>query len=125
MKALAKIIIEKGGIGALRKLSVDELREILLSVEGVGKETSDAIILFAFHKPSFPASRYVRTVLSRLGVIKGGESYGEIRDIVLRNMGNNVYELKLLYAGLTSVGRIVCKKNTECNKCILKGICQI
>ena len=124
IKALAKTIIEKGGIGALRKLSVDELGEILLSVEGVGEETADVIILFAFHKPSFPASKYVRTVLSRLGVIEGSESYGEIRDIVLRNIGNNVYELKLLYAGLTSVGRIVCKKNPECGKCILKENCE-
>jgi len=124
IKALAKTIIEKGGIDALRKLSVNKLREILLSVEGIGEETADAIILFAFHKPSFPASKYVRTVLSRLGVIEGGESYGEIRDIVLKNIGNNIYELKLLYAGLTSVGRTVCKKNPECSKCILKEICE-
>ena len=125
IKALAKTIVEKGGIGALRKFSVNELRKTLLSVEGVGEETADAIILFAFHKPSFPASKYVRTVLSRLGIIKGNESYSEVRNIVLKNLGNNIYELKLLYAGLTSIGRTVCKKNPKCSKCILKHICKL
>ncbi len=124
IKALAKTIVEKGGINSLRELNVDELRRMLLSVKGIGEETADAIILFAFHKPSFPASKYVKTVLSRLGIIEGSESYGEIRDIVLKNIGNNIYELKLLYAGLTSIGRTVCKKNPECGKCILKEICE-
>jgi len=124
LKALAKTIVEKGGIDALRKLTVNELRKLLLSVEGIGNETADAIILFTFHKPTFPASKYVRTVLSRLRIIKGNESYDEIRNIMLKNLGNNIYELKLFYAGLTSVGRAVCKKNPECSKCILKDICR-
>jgi len=123
LKGLAKKIIEYGGLGSLRKLSVKDLRNYILSVEGVGRETADAIILFAFNKPSFPASKYVRAVLSKMGIIEGNEDYETIREIIMRKIGNNIYELKLLYAGLTSVGRLVCKRKPKCNKCPLRNIC--
>ncbi len=125
LKDLARKIVEYGGLDSLRKLGVKELRNYLLSIEGVGRETADAIILFAFNKPSFPASKYVREVLSKIGVIKGNEDYETLRKIVLREIGNNIYELKLLYAGLTSIGRLVCKKKPKCNKCPLKEVCTV
>ena len=125
LRGLAKKIIEYGGLDSLRKLGVKDLRNYLLSIEGIGKETADAIILFAFNKPSFPASKYVKTVFSKIGIIKGNEDYETIREIIMREIGNNIYELKLLYAGLTSVGRLVCKKKPKCNKCPLKEVCTV
>lgn len=37
-----------------------ELRNELLSVKGIGKETADSIILYAFHKPIFVIDAYTR-----------------------------------------------------------------
>ncbi|MDD5022923.1 MAG: endonuclease, partial [Candidatus ainarchaeum sp.] len=43
-----------------KKLSIEKLREELLSVKGVGKETADSIILYAFNKPIFVIDAYTK-----------------------------------------------------------------
>ncbi|TRM85992.1 DNA endonuclease III, partial [Sulfolobus sp. A20-N-G8] len=60
LKYLAKITID---LGSLEKLYD---RDILLSIDGVGEETADSILLFAGHKLHFPPSEYGKRVLSRL-----------------------------------------------------------
>ncbi len=54
-------------------------REALLSEWGIGAETADSILLYAFHKPVFVVDAYTRRVLSRIGLIKGSESYEDIQ----------------------------------------------
>lgn len=62
LKIISEIILEKG-------LERFYDRDLLLSIEGIGEETADSILLFITHKPYFPSSEYGRRVLSRvLGV---------------------------------------------------------
>ena len=41
-------------------MPIADLRAELLSVKGIGKETADSIILYAFHKPIFVIDAYTR-----------------------------------------------------------------
>ena len=50
-------------------------REALLAVWGIGRETADSILLYAFQKPVFVVDAYTRRILSRVGLIDGSESY--------------------------------------------------
>jgi len=45
----------------------EELRDELLAVKGVGAETADVILVYAFHLPSFVIDAYTRRFLTRLG----------------------------------------------------------
>ena len=124
LKTLAEVLAKRGCLDSLRTLNTEKIREILLAIEGVGEETADAITLFTLHKPTFPVSKYVRTVLTRLGIIEGNESYDKIRRMILEELNSNVNDLKLLYAGLTTVGRLFCRKKPKCDVCILRRTCK-
>ncbi|MBR9676487.1 endonuclease III domain-containing protein, partial [Candidatus Woesearchaeota archaeon] len=50
IKNLAKFIIENP-IKKLEKIETKKLRDVLLSINGVGEETADSIILYALNKP--------------------------------------------------------------------------
>jgi len=52
---------------------VVEARTRLLSLNGVGKETADSILLFAGGRPKFVAAAYVSRVFSRTGVLDSQE----------------------------------------------------
>jgi len=48
----------------------------LLSCWGIGPETADSILLYAFHVPSFVVDAYTRRLLSRTGIIEDDRQDG-------------------------------------------------
>ncbi len=75
LKALLPLVSGKGVLSSKRIPA----REELLCVWGVGEETADSILLYAFKKPVFVVDAYTRRLLHRLGLIEGGEKYEEIQ----------------------------------------------
>ena len=57
------------------------LREQLLSLNGVGPETADSILLYAGNHPSFVVDAYTRRVLERHGLVTPDAAYDEIREL--------------------------------------------
>ncbi|MEK7480931.1 MAG: endonuclease [Patescibacteria group bacterium] len=55
-----------GGIAAMKKAALPRLRTELLSLNGVGPETADSILLYAFDKPIFVIDEYTRRFLEQL-----------------------------------------------------------
>lgn len=45
----------------------DDLRKELLEIKGIGAETADVLLVYAFHRASFIIDAYTRRFLSRLG----------------------------------------------------------
>ena len=70
LKNFCRWYVEAGGFNALSKLDTDTLRDSLLSVNGVGPETADDILLYAFDRPVFVIDAYTRRLFSRLGLIQ-------------------------------------------------------
>jgi endonuclease-3 related protein len=56
-------------------------RDELLSLWGIGPETADSILLYAFGKPFFVVDAYTKRLLTRLRHISGKESYDDIQKI--------------------------------------------
>jgi endonuclease-3 related protein len=54
-------------------------RTELLAAWGIGPETADSILLYAFHTPVFVVDAYTRRILSRIGLVDGSESYDVIQ----------------------------------------------
>lgn len=79
LKALCLWLKSSGGRERLAGLSTEELRSALLSVHGVGPETADDILLYAFGRPVFVIDAYTRRLLKNLNLIHGSENYEQLR----------------------------------------------
>lgn len=73
------------------------LREELLSVKGVGKETADSIILYAFNKPIFVIDKYTRNFCATHSLFFGKE-YDEYRAFFETNLPRDVEVYKEYHA---------------------------
>lgn len=98
-------------------------RDELLSVRGIGPETADSILLYAFDKPVFVVDNYTRRIFTRLGVLRGKESYSQIQSIFKRVV-KDIETMKEYHALLVEHAKNVCKKRQpKCDVCILKDLC--
>ncbi len=76
--------IDKKYSGSLDELfaePTDRLREELLSLNGVGPETADSILLYAGNHPVFVVDAYTRRILDRHGILPAKTDYEEIREL--------------------------------------------
>lgn len=112
-----------GGYKALHRLPTDELRTALLSVNGVGKETADDILLYAFERPVFVIDAYTRRILSRMALIQGDEPYDELRHAVEQALGHDVQLFNEFHALIVCHGKDICRSRPLCGECSLESIC--
>src|SRR5687768_17512647 len=68
-----------GRVEAMAAREPRALREELLAVPGIGRETADSIALYAASLPLFVIDAYTRRVFTRLGLIAGDESYDDLQ----------------------------------------------
>jgi endonuclease-3 related protein len=99
-------------------------REGLLDLPGIGPETADSIMLYAFGKPYFVVDAYTRRIFSRVGVIDGGSSYEEIRGMFEANLQRRVSLYREYHALIVEHGKRSCKRNPLCETCIINGFCE-
>jgi len=99
-------------------------RKELLSVKGLGDETTDSILLYWFEEPYFVIDSYTFRILERLGLYKNG-SYLELQRVFMNNIPNNIQLYKEYRALLVAHAKRHCKKsNPICNSCPLGDRCE-
>jgi len=69
-----------GSLDQLFAQPTDKLREELLSLNGVGPETADSILLYAGNHPVFVVDAYTRRILDRHGILPEKTDYENIRE---------------------------------------------
>jgi endonuclease-3 related protein len=69
-----------GSLDPLFAQPTDQLREELLSLNGVGPETADSILLYAGNHPVFVVDAYTRRILDRHGILPEKTDYENIRE---------------------------------------------
>lgn len=110
-------------IEEMKEMEIEEIRQWLLSIKGIGKETADSIILYALNKPVFVVDAYTRRILKRHNLINGDEDYEIIRKIFEDNLPKDQKIYNEYHALLVKVGKDYCfKNNPYCEKCPLKII---
>jgi endonuclease III related protein len=70
--------------GSLSKMFAQptaELREQLLSLNGVGPETADSILLYAGQHPVFVIDAYTRRLATRHGILSESATYEQVRSL--------------------------------------------
>ncbi len=86
LKNFVKFVDERyqGSLTRMFARPTHELREELLSLNGVGPETADSILLYAGGHPVFVVDAYTRRIFERHGLIGAKAKYEEIRELVER-----------------------------------------
>lgn len=116
--------VEKRYGGSLKKLlrqKSDRLRAELLSVNGVGPETADSIVLYAAEKPIFVIDAYTKRIFSRHGVLPFEKSYDEFQTLFTKLLPANVPLYNQYHAMLVNVGNEFCRSKPHCDGCPLAG----
>ena len=108
-----------GDLENLERLSADMLREELLQINGVGPETADSIVLYAFDKPVFVVDAYTCRIAGRHGLIEEGADYQQVQDFFQSNLAEDVQLYNEYHALLVRVGKEHCKPKPRCNGCPL------
>jgi endonuclease-3 related protein len=109
-----------GDIEALLALPAAQLREELLSIHGVGRETADSMILYAADKPSFVVDAYTGRIFQRHGLIAEGDEYETIKAFFESNLPRDVVLWNDYHAQIVETGKNYCKPNPRCEGCPLK-----
>jgi endonuclease-3 related protein len=94
---------------------VDEMRDILLSLNGVGEETADSIVLYAANKPKFVIDAYTKRMCRCMG-IEG--DYGEMQSLFESSIPLDVPLYKEFHALIVEYGKQFCGKK-RCEECVL------
>ena len=74
----------RGSLDQLFAQPTDQLREELLSLNGVGPETADSILLYAGNHPVFVVDAYTRRILDRHRILPERPDYEDIREFFQR-----------------------------------------
>ena len=106
-------------IEAFLDRSASTLREELLSINGIGRETADSIILYAAGKPSFVVDAYTCRVLLRHGLIGPEDDYETIKDLFESSLPEDVALWNDYHAQLVAVGKHYCRPRARCAGCPL------
>ncbi len=122
LRNLLKLIVDQydGSLNAMFATSLSSLREELLSVNGIGPETADAILLYAGGLPSFVVDTYTHRVLARHGWISYEAHYHEIKDHFESSLPADTALYNEYHALLVRVGKDYCRKTApKCSACPL------
>ncbi len=111
--------------GSLKKMFDRDylrLRAELLSLNGIGQETADSILLYAGNKPIFVVDAYTKRILQRHHLIDKDASYSEIQNLFMDNLKKDVKLFNEYHALLVNLGKNICLKRPLCEICPLKDI---
>lgn len=123
MKSMCRWLIEQGGVRKLARMNTHGLRAALIAVHGIGPETADDIVLYAFDRPVFVIDAYTRRIFARLGLIKGDEGYETLRHQFESNLKPDVRLFNEYHALIVKHGKDICRKRPLCAACCLADVC--
>lgn len=112
-----------GRVEAMRREKPQMLRQALLGVPGIGRETADSIGLYAAGLPLFVVDAYTRRVFARLGLVSGDEPYDELQRFFASRLGADAALFNDFHAQVVRLAKDVCRNRPLCSTCPLSGLC--
>jgi endonuclease-3 related protein len=109
-----------GSMKNMRKEEMHSLRKKLLSVNGIGPETADSILLYALAKPIFVIDTYTKRVISRHNILGHDETYDKFQELFCLSLEKDVKLYNEYHALFVRVGKMFCKTKPICEGCPLK-----
>ncbi|MCA9405487.1 MAG: endonuclease III domain-containing protein [Candidatus Omnitrophica bacterium] len=110
--------------GNLSRMSREEtgiLRQKLLAVNGIGPETADSILLYAFDKPVFVVDAYTKRIFSRHHIVGAGEEYHSVQRVFTESLPADIPVYNEYHALIVRLAKDFCKTKPECAQCPLNA----
>src|SRR3989338_2027549 len=111
----------------LKELAKSDLtsptREHLLEIWGIGPETADSILLYAYNHPTFVIDTYTKRIISRLGIIKKQQkdiTYDELQELFHNQLPGDHRLFNEYHALLVQHAKQRCRTTPRCTDCPLK-----
>lgn len=111
-----------GDLDKLFSLPKGKLKEQLLSVNGIGPETADSIILYAANKPVFVVDNYTKRIFLRHKLLSGRDNYHDIQKMFMKNISRDTTLYNEYHALIVKLGKDYCKRKPKCEACPLKRL---
>jgi endonuclease-3 related protein len=130
LQNLASYILNnyQGNLDYFFKRDLQEIREELLSLNGIGPETADSILLYAGNLPIFVVDSYTIRICKRVP-LDINPTYDEIQKYFENKLSKKYQKNEIskiyneLHALIVILAKIYCKSKPECNKCPLRKYC--
>ena len=125
IKTFAAHVVDRYGGNLTRFLAVDPatLRELLLSITGIGEETADDILLYSAYYPVFIIDNYTRRLFFRMGIISGQVSYRKLQFLMHGILDPDTSLYQEYHALIVEHGKRVCRKTPRCSNCCVVDLC--
>lgn len=101
---------------------LEKLRAELLSVKGVGRETADSILLYAFGFPTFVVDAYTLRLCERFPVA-AGSGYEQVKSYFESHIPKSVEIYNNFHALIVINAKDNCRKKPVCDACPLCERC--
>ncbi len=123
LKTFAEFLLINGGMEGLSRYSTGKLRDKLLSVNGIGPETADDILLYCFERPVFVVDAYTRRILLRHGIIEEDAKYDQIQSLFHQNIPPRAGIYNEYHAQIVYIGKTYCKRSRPgCKDCPISSL---
>ncbi len=99
-------------------------RHELLDVIGIGPETADSMLLYAFKQPIFVVDAYTKRIFLRLGLIEKKAPYQDIQKLFMENLPKDHELFNEYHALIVEHAKQHCNTKKICDGCCLKKICK-
>jgi endonuclease-3 related protein len=109
-----------GKLESLKRIPLDEARRELLSVNGVGPETADSILLYALDRPTFVIDAYTKRLLRRHHLIGPKADYDEAKELFERRLPRDARMFNEYHALIVAVAKRHCRTKAQCAGCPLE-----
>jgi endonuclease-3 related protein len=94
-------------------------REELLSLWGIGPETADSMLLYAFKVPTFVIDAYTRRIFTRLGMIHEKSSYDDIKALFEQSLPEDLVIYQEYHALIVEHAKRFYQKKSDLAHCSL------
>jgi endonuclease-3 related protein len=125
LKNLLQMILEnyQGELDLLLQDDVERGRKNLLSVQGVGPETADSILLYAGNHPLFVVDTYTHRIFFRHNMLADESDYDSIQETFMGRLPTDSSLFNQYHALIVRLGKEFCRKTKPlCEDCPLNGL---
>ncbi len=124
LKTLLNWLFEKhnGSLTEIEAMDTESLRAELLEINGIGRETADSILLYAFGRPVFVVDAYTYRIAARHQLIEPDCDYEQLRSFFEDNLEDDVKLFNEYHALLVRTGKEFCRPKARCMNCPLEKL---
>jgi endonuclease-3 len=124
IKKVSRIVLERfhGSLQSILSLPLEEARETLMALPGIGPKTTDVVLLFSAKQSTVPVDTHVNRVSKRLGFAPSNGNYEAVRTSL-----QSLYDPRdylAVHVLLIAHGRRYCKAGHPlCEECPVNIYC--